>query len=613
MKKSLLLVLLMLPMLNMLAQDELYYGTYTGTGTQVNNGTQKAEAYDVAMHVTDPALVGLSVVGMRIPVVTDADASGYKAWLSTKLELDEDKNVVADIASVEFSPKAKWVEVTFDEPYVIPAEGLYAGYSLTVNAVTSSTTDPSKKPLVCIAADDASNFFIHTLRTYRKWQSYGESALAAVGVPAMVLRLVGEGVHAYAANFKAPDELSTNVFVDQQATITFPLVNHGTANITNIDYELTVGEETLTAQARVTLRGPYYGRTADVKVPMPVLDKKGAYDSSIRVLKVNGQDNLDPNPSTRFTMVYVAEPPKHKPLMEEYTGTWCQWCPSGMVAMENLNELYGDDFVGLAYHEGDSMEVTSNFPNEVSGFPNAYLDRIENVSPFFGTSGQSFGIKDDIEACLARKVEADIDVTATWASDDKKTVKVQTTTTFYLDLDTAPYALGYILISDSLKGTGTQWAQQNNYAIFTQSAGDDPNLLELTKKKSIIAGMKFNHVAILGKGIQSGLTNSVKAPIVDGEPQTHTYSLTLPTSTNLVQDKENLRVVAFLIDKADGSILNARETRIGAPVGIADVQSEGNNQVVGYYNMQGQRLQRPQSGVVIIRYADGHADKVLLR
>ena len=125
--------------------------------------------------------------------------------------------------------------------------------------------------------------------------------------------------------------------------------------------------------------------------------------------------------------------------------------------------------------------------------------------------------------------------------------------------------------------------------------------------------MKFNHVAILGKGIQSGLTNSVKAPIVDGEPQTHTYSLTLPTSTNLVQDKENLRVVAFLIDKADGSILNARETRIGAPVGIADVQSEGNNQVVGYYNMQGQRLQRPQSGVVIIRYADGHADKVLLR
>ena len=105
----------------------------------------------------------------------------------------------------------------------------------------------------------------------------------------------------------------------------------------------------------------------------------------------------------------------------------------------------------------------------------------------------------------------------------------------------------------------------------------------------------------------------MKAPIVDGEPQTHTYSLTLPTSTNLVQDKENLRVVAFLIDKADGSILNARETRIGAPVGIADVQSEGNNQVVGYYNMQGQRLQRPQSGVVIIRYADGHADKVLLR
>ena len=613
MKKSLLLVLLMLPMLNMLAQDELYYGTYTGTGTQVNNGTQKAEAYDVAMHVTDPALVGLSVVGMRIPVVTDADASGYKAWLSTKLELDEDKNVVADIASVEFSPKAKWVEVTFDEPYVIPAEGLYAGYSLTVNAVTSSTTDPSKKPLVCIAADDASNFFIHTLRTYRKWQSYGESALAAVGVPAMVLRLVGEGVHAYAANFKAPDELSTNVFVDQQATITFPLVNHGTANITNIDYELTVGEETLTAQARVTLRGPYYGRTADVKVPMPVLDKKGAYDSSIRVLKVNGQDNLGPNPSTRFTMVYVAEPPKHKPLMEEYTGTWCQWCPSGMVAMENLNELYGDDFVGLAYHEGDSMEVTSNFPNEVSGFPNAYLDRIENVSPFFGTSGQSFGIKDDWKRRAAIMAPATLELRAAWADEAQTKLQLTSTTTFMRAYSDSPYQLAYILTADGLKGSGKYWSQVNGYANNSSYASDS-YLSKLVNAGGVITDIEFNDVVIqLANNSPLAIAGCLPSAVQGEVPYEHTYTFDI-AGNKLVQDKTKLRPVVVLINTRTGEAVNAEKIRISDITGIEAVEAGRTQQSVPMrFDLQGRRVGANYKGVVVSRSADGRVTKQLVR
>ena len=36
----------------------------------------------------------------------------------------------------------------------------------------------------------------------------------------------------------------------------------------------------------------------------------------------------------------------------EYTGLWCGYCPAGYVAIEELTEELGKDFVVLSYHNG---------------------------------------------------------------------------------------------------------------------------------------------------------------------------------------------------------------------------------------------------------------------
>ena len=80
--------------------------------------------------------------------------------------------------------------------------------------------------------------------------------------------------------------------------------------------------------------------------------------------------------------------PIHRPLIEEYTGTWCGWCVRGIVGMELLRETYGDDFIGVAYHNDDGMEImySNRYPNDIMGFPSAFIERTSEVDPLYGYS-----------------------------------------------------------------------------------------------------------------------------------------------------------------------------------------------------------------------------------
>lgn len=86
--------------------------------------------------------------------------------------------------------------------------------------------------------------------------------------------------------------------------------------------------------------------------------------------------------------------PKRKVSYEDYTGTWCGWCPRVTTSIQKLKEA-SDDVVIVAIHNGDAMQ----FPQEaqlrsrygVSGFPTAKLNRSTNVPyPEDGTGAINF-------------------------------------------------------------------------------------------------------------------------------------------------------------------------------------------------------------------------------
>lgn len=576
----------------MAADGELYYGFYQGSGTLTPLGTRKVENYDVAIHLTDPFLTGQAIYGLRIPVNTSAKNTGnYSAWLSKTLKVESGKNV-PDIASVAFTANAKWVDVTFETPYIITEEGVYAGYSFSVTDVTA---EADQLPIQTIATEEQGGMFIHTSRTYRQWKE-----LSGVGASALLVRLGGDGIKPLAATFVMPEELNAYTTVGQEATVTLSLVNHGTTAIRNIDYTIEVNGSTVERHQNVTLAAQYYGRKKSIDVTIPPVSQRGTRPVTFCITKINGEDNQDPQPSASLQMAFLAETPKHKPLMEEYTGTWCGWCPRGMAAMEALTELYGDDFVGVAYHQGDAMQITTAFPKDISGYPGSTIDRVgESIDPFGGSAGGSLGIRNDWTRRAAVIAPAALGLEAAWSDEDKMQIVVKSTTSFVRSLSDNPYRLSYILVADELSGTGRYWSQVNNYS--GQSGYDnDPYLSPWTKKPGTVLGMKFNDVAIqLSCQGPSALEKSLPSSVNDTDDYEHTYVFDI-TDNALVQDKSKLRVVAVLINTQSGEVVNAEKAAVSdSTTPVQRIQADAKATDVYYTDLLGRRVSPNHRGIYI--------------
>jgi len=302
---------------------------------------------------------------------------------------------------------------------------------------------------------------------------------------------------------------------------------------------------------------------------------------------------------------------------------WCGYCPRGVVGMEMAEEAFGDKFVGIAVHYGNTSTMvdylvaadkcySTVITNNVSGFPSAMLDRGEVIDPYYGsTQNTAFGIKSDMQTQLNKKAYADLTLTPVWTDEDKTAVNIHTEVNFIYSCDdaTSPYSLGYVLVADSLYKSS--WYQSN---YFNGGSGDS-NLSYWYSAGSYVTGLKFNHVAIKGAGVTSGLSGSVPTPFTANEPVVHDYSITLPSSTALVQDKDYIHVVAILFNNSTGAVENVIKAEIADATGITTI-SDGTNknaELRAIYNLKGQRLTQPQKGVNVFQYTDGRSERVLVR
>ena len=553
--------------------DDLLYGLYQGNGTPTARGTKKAEAYDVAIHLADPFLVGKEVRGLRIPINTAAkNVTDYKAWLSSKLTLDADKKNVPDICCVSFTPSGSWTDVTFDEPYVITEEGLYAGYSFEVMSVGTATNDANLTPLMCF--DGGDGIYIHTARTYRKWMT-----TASLGTSAILLRLGGEGIHERAASLQLPDDLAAYASVGKQTSVALTIVNHGTVPIKNIGYNLVMDGDTIKRRVTASFSTAYYGQQKTINATIPAVKTPGTRTITFCITTVNGSENEDEEPSVSFEMPFLSELPKHKPLMEEYTGAWCQYCPLGTAAMEAMTKLHPDDFVGIAYHNGDEMAVITSTPANPSGYPAAYLDRAMSVSPFYGTGSTSLGIENDWKTRQAIMAPAALELGATWTS--ATTIDVTATTTFIRNFPINPYRLTYVLVADDLYGKGRYWSQQNALS-GNSSYSSDPYLSPWVSLPGVVMDLHFNDVAIQTScNGDAVLDSSLPDAVTENTPYEHTYTFDISgnkfTQTCLnnpaqepIDNRANIRVVAILIDTRTGEAVNAEKANID---GLEDVST----------------------------------------
>ena len=270
--------------------------------------------------------------------------------------------------------------------------------------------------------------------------------------------------------------------------------------------------------------------------------------------------------------------PVHRPLIEEYTGTWCGWCVRGIAGMELLSSTFGDDFIGVAYHNGDAMEImyTTQFPNDISGFPSAYIDRTYEVDPLYGFGNTSGGIVSDMQQIANMEVIAGIDLTAQWTSADRTDIKVDLSSYFTVDDNSGKYAIEVMLIADDLYGTGSSWNQANYYSGYSAYA-KDKYLGSWVKKPGTVTGWHFNDVLV---GTSRPISGSLPSNIVAFENYSFKYNFTLSKlpKPSLIQNKDFLHVIAIIVDTATNKVINANKCYIDdyKAIIIGDVDNDGN-------------------------------------
>lgn len=598
-----ILISIMLCMALFAHAEQIQYSYSTQKEPTTNYGFGKAETYDVAICINDPSLIGSKIISLSVPLPGGENITNPKVWISSDLLLKKiggKYENAPDIAEYEATISNGILSCTFPKAYTI-ANKIYIGYSFT----TTVGTGDCGKPVVVVGTPDENGLYLHSSKTKLKWAS---AAASASGVSAMSLTLDGNFQY-NSATFHTVTPIYASIEGDTNTTIR--LVNHGLNPVSDIEYSIDSN-----TPSTLTINPPLEGSVGawrDITITLPKFTQTGIQSRTVSVNKVNGVTNCDIAPSTEVSVKALPFIPVAKPLVEEYTGLWCGYCPRGFVALETMRELEPERFVALAYHSGDAMQMpntdSNNYPE---GLPAAYINQGVSLNPSaIYTEWYEYA---KVLPC------AEISAELEWTDDTQSALKVTSSTRFIDDSTRTKYAISYALVIDGL--TDPSWKQSNYYSGHAQTdempghwgrifcEGSDP-----------IRGLIYNDVVLMQLH-PDGYEGSVPDSYSAGEILKHNTILELDKINNgdlsIVQNKNNLRVVAILIDKSSGRPVNSCSTLYAdgreLPNDLKNVSSEICNEF--WYDIHGMTLESPKKGLNfrVSKYTDGSTkvEKILL-
>lgn len=241
------------------------------------------------------------------------------------------------------------------------------------------------------------------------------------------------------------------------------------------------------------------------------------------------------------------------PLLEEYTGTWCQYCADGAVRVEQV--LNNNQSVhAIAIHSGDVMEIPDGAAIDAfygPAYPNGMINR----------DGALYGRTQWMSACNtaaqgATSASVSLDSVAYDANTREITARIRVQ---FTGLESGDLRFNLAVTEDNVTG-GSQYSQynaDNNTPGHAYQGAGNP-----------ISGFVHNHVARAYLGGPWGTAGIISNSVGFGEVFTHTYTYTLPTSF----DENEIHLVAMVQQygpaAADRRILNSDESSLPGLVGI---------------------------------------------
>ena len=470
-----------------------------------------------------------------------AGMTNVKVWISTSLS-EEDYLETADVSTTleEFN------DVLFGNSYEIPSGGLYVGFSFDISS--TSVDNYAYRALVQTDTDyNRDGAFWKYSPNDASWQQQTGNLLVKV--------LCGGN---YYENVASANYLGNySVMSGSQKSIPVTIRNRGLNPITSFSYIITSpGNTPEEGELNVNIANQ---TSSVINIPFSSESEAVEKTKTLTITKVNGVDNTYTDNSASGRLITLLQnSPVIVPVVEEFTATWCGYCPYGMVGMEKANEHYGDKVALIAVHSDDVMAIPeyNQILSKESSFPNAKLNREKSFYPYF------YYINYYVNNSQSRVVPGSIQAKARWTDDGQTAIQIDTETTFQYSTDDGHFAIAYVLVEDGLTGTGSSWAQSN----YLSGDSGDSDMQFWYDSPSMVTGLEYNHVAVQAWDVLYGVNGSVSKNITEGSTQKYSFTGDI-SSNSLIQNKSKLTIVALLVDCETGTIINAAKTTI-APAGV---------------------------------------------
>ena len=594
--------------------DTTLWGYYLGSIDYCGAvGIGAAATYWVGYFVPgDGVLNGSTINGVNIPVYTAYNMANMTIWISEDLETNVFEQEVKPALFQQLSYNA----VALDEPYEIPEEGVFVGVKFTISKVVYQG---DAYPILFSSDSDVKNSMVMKFSNAQgtdDWADYS-SQFGSYAMQLYCANLNLADRNAYFGKVNAP--YSTP---GAEATTTAVVMSDGNEPVNSIDYTVEINGTTTTHHLDLDTPIPAgLSKNGTVEICFTSPEEYGPYTVNLTIDKVNGEDNAASEKVTTVTGKVISKIVPRRTVVEEFTGTGCQFCPRGWLGMEALKETR-ENFIGIAFHKynsSDPMYVANYYPTGslgISGAPGCAMDRkLLGIDPYYGSSES---ILDDFDACVA--VTPEVDVTVAGEFNDDYTAVNMTADLEYLS-NGGKYTVAFVLTADSLSGTTSAWRQTNYYAS-TNPTGDP--LLDQFCRGGIYGSssvyLVFNDVMIGSSYTTAGANQApaLTGEVVVGSMDKATYTVPMPTKATLKEaiHLDEVYAVALVI-AADGTIANAARAKVtgyNPGTGIATTApASGSSAEAVRYNLAGQRIETPQQGLNIVRHADGTTTKVLVK
>ena len=576
--------------------------TYLGvTGITGNN--------KVAMVLTADDLApyyGKKIAGVRFNLGEGETANGVFVE-NLKIadgEITEATSLVSSDESVTSAAGAKntgeWHEVMFDNKIELNSsfEGLFVGY----NYKQKSNNYP-----IGVSSKVEGPFYIYANIPASKGGNGEDWYQINSGGYGLSIQLIVEGD--FAPNAVRPLDFGEfTVVKGKSKNVAVSLWNIG-SKLTSIDYTIALDGKAGAEQHLDFGKDFGLGGTHSVEIPFAAASELGASTVTLTITKVNGEENACVKNSATGTLYTVEREFVKRSVAEQFTGTGCGNCPSGHVAMHNMHNLYGDQFIGIALHQFNSSDPMYNASYDLgfTGAPQCMVNRSSGVLAPYEQ------MPEVLKASLDEIALTDVTVTGTFAEEDTKV----NATASVESLVAGDYNIAFMLTADGLTGTTKSWKQSN---YFCKGGGRYNSQASMPDDLKFLWDMgssyveTYNDVLIASSYVSSNNKATLPTLVANGTVSSE-YTMKMPTKVALKKalKLDQIYVVALLLDKKTGAIVNAGRARVTGSTGIEDVTTGSEATVVARYNVNGVQIAAPVKGINIVKMSDGTTRKVLVK